>query len=217
MQTLTEKVFKLAPPFGLFDGTVVGNLFPHSNKGAKKLLIHRAVEAKEILILKRGLYILVPEYRASAPHPYVVAAMLHAPSHISQETALSFHSLIPEAVFQISSVTASRSRSFDTPLGLFTFQRVPTQYPLSGVESVKLGEGSWAFIASPLRAITDLIYLRKDVSWEAYGIGFLTDSMRMEDEDLSRIEFAHFNEILGGLRDKRTIHFLERMKKELQS
>ena len=105
MQTLTEKIFKLSPPFGLFDGTVVRNLFPDSNEGARKLLIHRAVKTNEIMRLKRGLFILAREYRKSDPHPYVIAAMLHAPSHISLETALSFHGLIPEAVFQVSSVT----------------------------------------------------------------------------------------------------------------
>lgn len=216
MQTLTEKVFKLSPPFGLFNGTVVGNFFPNTNEAARKLLIYRAVNANEILRLKRGLYILAREYRKSAPHPYVIAAMLHAPSHISLETALSFHGLIPEAVFQVSSVTSSRSRDFDTPLGLFTFQRVPTLYPRSGVESVKLGEDSWAFIAKPLRAITDLVYLRKEVSWEAYGLEFLTDSMRIEDEDISHIDFSNYGEILEGLRNTRTIRYLEGMKKELR-
>ena len=178
MQTLTEKIFKLSPPFGLFDRIVIVNTFPDITEGARKLMVHRAVDANEILRLKRGLYILAREYRRSDHHPYIIAAMLHAPSHISPETALSFHGLIPEAVFQVSSVTSSRSRDFDTPLGLFTFQRVPALNPRAGVEIIKLNEDSWAFIAKPLRAITDLIYLRKEISWEAHGLEFLTDSMQ---------------------------------------
>ena len=216
MQTLTEQVFKLSPPFGLFDTTVVGNLNPNTNDGARKLLIYRAIHAKEILRLKRGLYILAPEFRKSDPHPYIVAAMLHAPSHISLETALSFHGLIPEAVFQVSSVTCSRSRDFDTALGLFTFQRVSVLNPRSGVEVIKLSNDTWAYVAKPLRAITDLIYLRKEISWEIDGIEFLTESLRMEDEDISQLDFSHFNEILKGFRDKRTLYYLEGMKKELQ-
>ncbi len=179
-------------------------------------MIHRAVHANEVLRLKRGLYMLAREYRKSAPHPYMIAAMLHAPSHISLETALSFHGLIPEAVFQVSSVTSSRNRHFNTPMGLFTFQRVPTLSPRAGVESVKLSENSWAFIANPLRAITDLIYLRKEISWETDGLEFLTESMRMEKEDISQIDFSQYNDILDGLHNKRTIHYLEEMKKELQ-
>jgi len=216
MQTLTDKIFKLSPPFGLFDRTVVGNIFPGISTGARKLMIHRAVVAKEVLRLKRGQYILAEEYRKSTYHPYVIASMLHAPSHISLESALSFHGLIPEAVFQVSSVTAARSRNFDTPLGLFSFQRVPISNPRAGVEIIKLFEDSWAFIAKPLRAITDLIYLRKEISWEAHGLGFLTDSMRIEDEDLIHIDFSNFDEILEGLHNKRTVHYLKEMRKELQ-
>lgn len=216
MQTLTEKIFKMSPPSGLFDKTVIVNIFPDISEGARKLLIHRAVDAKEILRLKRGLYILSHEYRKSSYHPYAIAAMLHAPSHISFETALSYHGLIPEAVYQVSSVTSSRSRDFNTPLGLFTFQRVPIHNPRAGVEIIKLNENSWAYIAKPLRAITDLIYLRKEVSWDVHGLGFLTASMRIEDEDLFQIDFSYYTEMLEGLHDKRTIHYLEEMKKELK-
>ena len=38
MQSLTESVFKLAPPGGLFDETVVANLFPDASVGARALL-----------------------------------------------------------------------------------------------------------------------------------------------------------------------------------
>ena len=216
MQTLTEKIFKLSPPSGLFDKTVIVNTFPDISEGARKLLIHRAVKAKEILRLKRGLYILSREYRKSSYHPYAIAAMLHAPSHISLETALSFHGLIPEAVYQVSSVTSSRSRDFNTPLGIFTFQRIPLHNPRAGVEIVKLDDYSWAYIAKPLRAITDLIYYRKEITWEAHGLGFLTDSMRIEDEDLFHIDFSYYTEMREGLYNKRVIHYLEGMKKELK-
>ena len=215
MQTLTEKVFKLSPPFGLFNSTVVKNLFPESSDGSRKLLINRAVNAKEVIRLKRGLFILAREYRKSDPHPYTIAAMLHAPSHISLETALAYHGLIPEAVFQIASVTASRSREFETPLGIFTFQRVPMLNPRTGVESIKLDEDTWAFIATPLRAVADLIYLRKEVSWDKDGLGFLVDSLRIEEEDLLNIDLTYLTELFSGFRDKRTINYLKGMKKVL--
>lgn len=52
---------------------------------ARGLLVHRACKAGEILRLKPGLFVLGQPYRRSEPHPFVVAAMLHAPSHISLE------------------------------------------------------------------------------------------------------------------------------------
>ena len=132
MQNLTEKVFKLAPPGGLFDETVIHNLFPDSTAGARALLVHRACQAGEILRLKPGLFGLGPPYRKSEPHPFVVAGVLHSPSHISLESALSHHGLIPEAVYQVSSVTVGRSREFTTPLGVFSFRRVPARAACRG-------------------------------------------------------------------------------------
>jgi len=120
----------------LFDMTAVSNLFPDSSKGARKVFVHRAVSAGEVIRLKPGLFLLQAVYRKSEPHPYVVAALLHAPSHISLETALSHHGLIPEVVYQTASVTAARSRAFDTSIGRFTFQRVPTRNPRAGVQAV---------------------------------------------------------------------------------
>ena len=42
----------------------------------------------------------------------MLAASLHAPSHVSLESALAYHGLIPEAVYQVASITVARSREF---------------------------------------------------------------------------------------------------------
>ena len=74
MKSLTEAVLKLAPPGGLFNETVVGNLFPRGSDGARKQLVHRAVASGEIIRLKPGLFALRPEYRRSAL-PEVIASI----------------------------------------------------------------------------------------------------------------------------------------------
>ena len=215
MQRVTEKALLLSPPGGMFDMTAVRNFFPESSEGACKVLAHRAVDAGEVIRLKPALFLLQAGYRRSDPHPYVVAALLHAPSHISLETALSHHGLIPEAVYQTASVTAARSRAFDTPVGRFTFQRVPARNPRAGVQAVKLGRESWAFVATPLRAVADMVYLRPSVVWRSDGLGFLTDSLRIEEEDLLRIELSSCEEIQESLRSRRVRDYLEGLRKEL--
>jgi hypothetical protein len=214
MQTLTEKTHRLAPPGGLFDDSVVRNLFPDASEGAKKLLVHRALKHGEVLRLKPGLYCLAPEYRKSDAHPFVVAAVLHSPSHVSLESALAYHGLIPEAVYTVSSVTSLRSRVFDTPLGRFSFQRVPAVNPRAGVEAIEVARDSWAFVATPPRAIADLIYLRKNVYWESDGLAFLTESMRIEEEDLAEITTEEFEEVLAGMRNKRVRTYLTERRNE---
>ncbi|MBI3370783.1 MAG: hypothetical protein HY017_03355 [Betaproteobacteria bacterium] len=212
MQTVTERVFKLAPPGGLFDETVIHNLFPDSSDGARALLVHRACQEGEILRLKPGLFVLGPPYRKCEPHPFVLAAVLHAPSHISLESALAHHGLIPEAVYQVSSVTLGRSREFSTPLGVFSFRRVTARAPRAGVEAVAVARNAWAFIASPLRAIADAVYLNKEITWNRNGLGYLTESLRIEEDDLRSLPFEALDEILDSLCNRRVQAYLEGLK-----
>jgi hypothetical protein len=215
MQTLTENVFELAPPCGIFDESVVRNLFPGSTSGARKLLVHRAVRHGEVHRLKPGTYCLAERYRKSHPHPFVLAAVLHSPSHISLESALSYHGLIPEAVYGVSSVTSLRSRSFKTPLGNFSFQRVPATQPKAGVRVVKVDSVGWAFVANPLRAVADLVYLRKNVRWDLDGISFLTQSMRIEEDELQSMPMDDFAAVYKSVSNKRVRSYLAGLAKEI--
>jgi len=217
MQTLTENVYKLGPPGGLFDESVVLNLFPAVSLPARRLLVHRAVKHGEVVRLKPGKYCLAPEYRRNNPHPFVVAALLHWPSHISLESALAHHGLIPEAVQTVSSVTPHRSRIFSTPLGHFSFRRVPVRNPAAGVTAVTVAENCWAHVATPLRAIADLLYLRKEIRWDRGGAGFLTESMRIAEEDLHRILAKPDAEVIEGMRSGRVRAYLRNLAKEFGS
>lgn len=216
MQTLTEQVLKLDPPGNLFDSTVVINLNPHLSVGARKLLVHRAVASGEVMRLKPGVFCLNEPFGKRPPHPFAVAGTLHFPSHISLETALSHWNMIPEAVHGIASVTQQRSRTYNTPLGVFSFQRVPADRPLAGVQSLEIMSGVWIYIARPLRAIADLVYLRPDVTWKAHGVRFLTESMRIEEEDLEDVPLDEFEKIQQCVRDRRTQRYLAGLKRELE-
>jgi hypothetical protein len=212
MQSLTEAVFKLAPPGGLFDETVVSNLFPDASAGARALLVHRACRAREILRLRPGLFVLGSAWRKSEPHPFVVAGVLHSPSHVSLESALAFHGWIPEAVYQVSSVTVARSRTISTPLGVFGFRRVPALAPRAGVEAVAVARDAWAFIASPLRAIADMVYLRRNITWSRDGLAYLTEGLRVEQDDLSALSFDAADEILDAVRSRRVREYIRGLK-----
>ena len=105
-------------------------------------------------------------------------------SYISFETALSFHGWIPEAVFVTASVSPGRkSQDFSTP-GFGTFSYHPLAINdyrfMTSVDRVPLN-GSIAFVARPLRALMDLVALRK-VEWS--GLEWLTIGMRIEEDAL---------------------------------
>ncbi len=215
MHTLTEDAWKLNPPLGVFDETVVCNLFPRHSPGARKALVHRAVSSGEVLRLKPGLYCLSDPWRRGSPHPFVLASVMLSPSHVSLETALWHHGLIPEAVREVASVTGLRSRRFHTPLGRFSYHTVPCLNPRAGVRAVEISDGVWAFVATPLRAIADLIYLRRDVSYGKDGLSFLTDSLRIELEDLGPIPARDIEDVIGALRNRRTVAYITSLAREL--
>jgi hypothetical protein len=216
MQRLTERAFALAPPGGLFDQTAIRNLFPQASDGARQLLLHRALGRGEVLRLARGLYCLAEPFRKSHPHPFAVAALLCFPSHVSLESALAYHALIPEAVYGVTSATPRRSREYHTPLGHFTFVRVPTSDPSAGVKAVRLDRQWWGFVASPLRAIADLVYVRTAVTWKTDGIAFLTDSMRIDWDDLCSLPIEDFEEVCTTFRSRRVREYLVGLQDELK-
>ncbi len=88
-------------------------------------LLKRALKAGEVVRIHRGLYCLGAKYLQQKIDPLILAQRIYGPSYISLETALSYHDWIPEAVYTITSTSLDRSREFDTPLGHFSFTRIP--------------------------------------------------------------------------------------------
>jgi hypothetical protein len=80
------------------------------------------------------------------------------------------------------------------------------------VEAVKLPGDFWAFVATPLRAIADMVYLSPDVTWEDNGPGFLTESLRIEETDLAALNPRPLGEIAQSFNSRRVRTFLEKMK-----
>ena len=71
----------------------------------------------DIIRVRKGLYVFGPDYRRGPWSREVLANLIYGPSYISLDYALAYYALIPERVEEVTSVTLSRSRRFDTPLG----------------------------------------------------------------------------------------------------
>ena len=188
MQTLTEiliqtgwagRVVSHAQLARLLDGT------PQRRYN----LVNRALQHGELLQLRRGLYLLAPrlhlqlQSQHQPPHPFVLAQALVSGSYVSFETALSFHGWIPESVPVILSVLPGRRRQeVNHPsLGLFRFYPLALRqgHFLDAVDRHTFA-GQAALVAQPLRALLDLVCLRK---LEADSVNALVQSMRI-DADL---------------------------------
>ena len=177
--------------------------------------VNRALKAGELLKARRGLYVLADVYRKQALHPFVLAQQLLPGSYVSAESALSFHGWIPEAVHTVLSMThGGKSVDYMHPqLGRFEFRRM-TVKPGCFLQSVARHElqQQVALIAEPLRALLDLVYLRK-LEWQ--GLDFLLRGLRIDEQSLGAVTSLDISRLQNVYKGKREQAFLEELQVEL--
>ena len=137
----------------IFNSSNICLLFGVSAVAASALL-HRYKKRGFILQIKRGLYVF-PEV---LPPDVYVANKLYCPSYISLEFALSYHGVIPETVYEITSVTTKATRRFESLGKSFSYRKIKkTAY--AGYE-IQKQQGLSFNIANIEKAFVDVNYLR---------------------------------------------------------
>ena len=107
-----------------------------------------------ILQIKRGLY----AFPDNLPPDAYIANKLYSPSYISLEFALSYHGVIPETVYEVTSVTTKATRRFETLGKVFSYRKVKkTAY--TGYE-IQKQQGLSFYIADAEKSFVDANYLR---------------------------------------------------------
>src|SRR3989338_3127462 len=119
-------------------------------------LLHRYKKRGFIMQVKRGLY----AFPDNLPPDAYIANRLYKPSYVSLESALSFHGVIPETVYEITSVTTKSTRRFEVkPLGkVFSYRKIK-KAAYTGHE-IQKQKGVGFYIADPEKAFVDVNYLR---------------------------------------------------------
>ena len=164
--------------------------------------------AKEGVIqsIKKGLYVAGPALNIERkPEPFLIANHILGPSYVSVETALSFHGLIPERVYEMASMTTQAPRKFNTPLGTFTYTRLPLPYYAFGIRSEKLADDQYAMVASPEKALCDKIITTSGLLLRSKKAAreFLIENMRMDEETLKQLNTKEMaNWIEGSLKEE---------------
>ena len=121
---------------------------------AAAALLHRYKKQDFILQVKRGLY----AFSDVLPPDVYVANKLYSPSYISLEFALSYHGVIPETVYEITSVTTKATRRFETLGKIFSFRKIK-KAAYTGYE-IQKQQGLSFYIADAEKAFVDANYLR---------------------------------------------------------
>ena len=175
-------------------------------------LLKRALASGEVVRIHRGLYCLSRRHSSSEIDPLVLAQRIHGPSYISLESALSHHGWIPEAVYSITSVSLERAREFDTPLGLFSYTRVPQKTLYAGVRRAESGQGDGFLLASPIKALADYVYVHK-CDWDSARP--VVESLRIDENLLASVESSEFDPLLDNYSSRRVRRFLRGLRKDV--
>jgi predicted transcriptional regulator of viral defense system len=140
------------------------------------------VKAGKLWQLRRGLYAPAPPYQRVVPHPFVIANRLTPGSYVSLQAALAHYDLIPEHVATVTSVTARRPGRWSTPAGVYSYRHLRPSL-LFGYDSLPIGEGQTALVATPEKALLDLVYLQPGADVAAYVASLRLQNLDTLDRD----------------------------------
>jgi predicted transcriptional regulator of viral defense system len=142
--------------------------------------LSRWTASGQLVKLRRGLYALAPPFSKNTPHPFLIANRLVPASYVSLQSALAHYDLIPEYVPVVTSVTTSRPRRWDTDLGAFDFRGVKREF-FHGFQPIKLTDTQSALVASPEKALLDLVYLEAASDNRAFLEGLRLQNLEQLD------------------------------------
>jgi predicted transcriptional regulator of viral defense system len=182
-----DSLYQLGKQLGLADATV-------------DTYISRFLKHKEILQLKKGLYISADFFgknKSDISYSFYLANIIRPPSYVSLWSALQFYNLTTEAIYGITSVTPKVTRNYRTKASNFAYQSIKKGL-FSGFSLVQGARGFEFFIASPAKALFDLLYFR---TRQFRGVRFkdvktLVEELRIDIDEMDRKERSRFNAMI---------------------
>lgn len=165
------------------------SLFPDIKGGNQKIrLLERD---KQVIRLKRGLYVCSPEVTGIPLSTELIANHLYTPSYVSMSSALRYYGLIPEQVYVMQSMTLKHSRDFETPVGRYEYTHIPKGSFSIGLSSIR--KAGYAFvIATPEKALCDLVANSPGVNlrYPKDAAIYLEEDIRMDLSDFRQMNPA---------------------------
>src|SRR3989338_61387 len=137
----------------LFSATDIRRIFGAS-KVAADFLLQRYAKKGYIIRVKRGLY----AFPDNLPPELFLANKIYEPSYVSLQFALSYHRVIPENVYEITSVTIKATRRFEKLGKIYSYRRIKKN-AFAGYTTEKQKGFSFQ-IADPEKAFVDTNYFR---------------------------------------------------------
>lgn len=159
----------------------------------------------DIVRVKKGLYILGEPLRRRPYCRELLANLIYGPSYVSLEYALHYHGLTPERVETLTSVTCGRSRTFDTPVGTFSYRMIPLEAFRTGMDRMELDDGRSFLMAVPEKALADRIVAERGagITSRKELHEYLLTNLRVDPVRLRELDPVRLAEIALHYRSRR--------------
>ncbi len=138
--------------YPLFSLSEIKKNIPNFNR----IQIDRWEKKGYLIKIKKGFYVF-SDQDIDQHFSFLVANRIYHQSYVSLEKALKYYGMIPEEVFQITSVSTKKATEFDTSVGDFGYRHISPKL-FWGYKLVKTGSSKF-LIADAEKAILDYLYL----------------------------------------------------------
>lgn len=160
-------------------------------------IISRLIRSGDIIRVKKGIYVFGPDYAKRPFSPEILANKIYGPSYVSAEYALSFWGLIPEGVIEVTSMTTGKSKRFSTPVGRFSYHHIDPVKFFVGVVYRKFSEKHGALMATPEKALVDLLINRKENACTPVELKkILYEDLRIDPQGFKHLHTSMMKDIL---------------------
>lgn len=179
--------------------------------------INELVKQGVLVPVKRGIFVAGPGLNISKPASFLLANHLLGPSYVSLETALSHWGLIPERVYEISSVTTRNSKIYKTAVGRFSYTHIPLPYYSFGIRRVELTKKQIALVATPEKALCDKIITTSGILLRSLKQAreLLMDDLRIEEQMLHNLNIKEISKWVADAPQKSSLNTLVKTLKNL--
>lgn len=200
-------------PEEIFNFTQIASALTEYSK--PKDALTSSLRKDEILRVRRGLYVFGDFWRKKQVNHRMLANLIYGPSILSLDFILSDAGLIPEAVYEYTSISIGRSRVFNTPVGRYSYKQVNRARFTVASQLVRTDNGNY-FAAAPLKALVDKIWFDKrfrPTSPSSYQDYLLYD-LRIDEEALSQYAAVeNLDEICDAYNSQKISWFISYLKK----
>ena len=182
----------------------IASLYPDVSGANQK--VSALERSGKLLRLKRGLYVVNPEWSGQRICTELVANHLYTPSYVSMHTALRWYGLIPERVSLVQSMTLKHSRMFENSLGTFSYTCVDRKYFPIGLRQEEV-EGLFFVIASPEKALCDLVCSTAGINlrYKKEAEAFLEQDLRLDMDAFDHFDASVFQQCAAAGKKTQTI------------